>query len=179
MDSTVAMTCTSLRNPLGKSGRIGRSIRREAWTAASPGRPSRLKKPPGIFPAAYILSSKSQVSGKKSMPSRGWAEVAVARTMVPALADHLQQPPPGVHVLLVRGEVLGELSDALREQRNLDFRRAGIPVVPLKLAHDLSFHILCQRHTLYPHLTVTHKNRIAEGPPEARTSQLSTPSLPC
>src|SRR5437667_136125 len=82
---------------------------------------------------------------------------------LPALADHLQQPPPGVHVLLVRGEVLGELSDALREQRNLDFRRAGIPVVPLKLAHDLSFHILCQRHTLYPHLTVTHKNRIAEG----------------
>src|SRR5438093_13424721 len=97
---------------------------------------------------------------------------------LPALADHLQQPPPGVHVLLVRGEVLGELSDALREQRDLIFRRAGIPVVPLKLAHDLSFHIFCQRHTLYPISPSRIKNRIAEGPPEARTSQLSTPSLP-
>src|SRR5881628_1745602 len=82
---------------------------------------------------------------------------------LPALADHLQQPPPGVHVLLVRGEVLGELSDALREQRDLDFRRAGIPVVPFKLAHDLSFHIFCQRHTLYPHLTVTHKKSDSRG----------------
>src|SRR5207245_7683373 len=39
-------------------------------------------QPPGLFPAAYLLSAKSQVSGKKSMPSRGWAEVAVTRTIV-------------------------------------------------------------------------------------------------
>ena len=38
--------------------------------ARSVGRPSRLKKPPGIFPAAYIRSSTSTVSGKKSAPSR-------------------------------------------------------------------------------------------------------------
>src|SRR5213080_3514052 len=38
--------------------------------ARSVGRPSRLKNPPGIFPAAYIRSSTSTVSGKKSAPSR-------------------------------------------------------------------------------------------------------------
>ncbi len=81
--STVAITWTSLRNPLGNSGRSGRSMRRALSVARSPGRPSRLKKPPGIFPAANIFSSKSQVSGKKSMPSRGDVDiVAVTSTTV-------------------------------------------------------------------------------------------------
>ena len=38
-----------------------------AWSV---GRPSRRKNEPGILPAAYIRSSTSTVSGKKSMPSR-------------------------------------------------------------------------------------------------------------
>ena len=46
------MTCTSLRKPATKSGRIGRSISREVSTSFSDGRASRLKKPPGILPAA-------------------------------------------------------------------------------------------------------------------------------
>ena len=54
--STVATTCTSLRKPSGNSGRSGRSIRREFSTSASDGRPSRLKKPPGILPAANAFS---------------------------------------------------------------------------------------------------------------------------
>jgi hypothetical protein len=82
-DSTVPITCTSLRNPLGQSGRIGRSIMRAVRIARSVGRPSRLKKPPGIFPAAYIRSSTSTVSGKKSAPSRGSVRpTAVASTIV-------------------------------------------------------------------------------------------------
>ena len=56
--------------------------------ARSVGRPSRLKKPPGIFPAAYIRSSTSIVSGKKSAPSRASVRPwAVARTMCLAGAD--------------------------------------------------------------------------------------------
>ena len=51
-DSTVQITCTSLRKPFGQSGRIGRSIMRAVSVARSVARPSRLKKPPGIFPAA-------------------------------------------------------------------------------------------------------------------------------
>ena len=51
--------------------------------ARSVGRPSRLKNPPGIFPAAYIRSSTSTVSGKKSAPSRPSVRPwAVARTIV-------------------------------------------------------------------------------------------------
>ena len=47
----------------------------------SPARPSRLKNEPGILPAAYIRSSTSTVSGRKST-SRRLPTVAVLRTMV-------------------------------------------------------------------------------------------------
>src|SRR5215204_321431 len=82
-DRTVQMTCTSLRKPFGQSGRIGRSIIRAVSVARSVARPSRLKKPPGILPAAYARSSTSTVSGKKSAPSRASGRpTAVARTIV-------------------------------------------------------------------------------------------------
>ena len=51
-DITVTITCTSLVNPLGNRGRKGRSINREFRISPSLGLPSRLKKPPGILPAA-------------------------------------------------------------------------------------------------------------------------------
>src|SRR3954466_10136920 len=47
----------------------------------SPARPSRLKNEPGILPAAYMRSSTSTVSGRKST-SRRLPIVAVLRTMV-------------------------------------------------------------------------------------------------
>ena len=51
----------------------------------SPARPSRLKNEPGILPAAYMRSSTSTVSGRKST-SRGLPAVAVESTIVsPAL----------------------------------------------------------------------------------------------
>ena len=55
-ESTVAITWVSQLKPFGKSGRRGRSIRREVRISFSAGRPSRLKKPPGIFPAAKVFS---------------------------------------------------------------------------------------------------------------------------
>ena len=57
-------------------------MKRETKISRSESRPSRLKKPPGIFPAAEVFSTKSTVSGKKSMPSRGLAVHAVTRTLV-------------------------------------------------------------------------------------------------
>src|SRR5208337_4969564 len=51
-ESTEATTCTSLVKPSGNSGRIGRSMSREVSVSFSVGRPSRLKKPPGMRPAA-------------------------------------------------------------------------------------------------------------------------------
>src|SRR6516162_3665160 len=45
---------------------------------------------------------------------------------LPALRHELQQPAPRVVVLDMGLEVLGEIVDALRKQRNLHFRRTGI-----------------------------------------------------
>ncbi len=79
----VATTWTSLRRPLTKDGRSGRSIRRQVRMASSDGRPSRRKNEPGIRPAAYIRSSTSTVSGKKSRLSLGCLDAVVAdRTIV-------------------------------------------------------------------------------------------------
>src|SRR3954464_8763581 len=77
----IATSCVSRRQPFGKSGRMGRSIMRAVRVPFSPARPSRLKKEPGILPAAYMRSSTSTVSGRKST-SRRLPMVAVLRTIV-------------------------------------------------------------------------------------------------
>ncbi|CPU63792.1 Uncharacterised protein [Mycobacteroides abscessus] len=80
---TVMTTWTSLRRPLTKSGRSGRSMRRHARIASVEGRPSRRKNEPGMRPAAYMRSSTSTVSGKKSNCSLGCLPAVVAdRSMV-------------------------------------------------------------------------------------------------
>ncbi len=78
----VSTTCTSLRRPLTNDGRSGRSIRRQVRIASSDGRPSRRKNEPGIRPAAYIRSSTSTVSGKKSRFSLGCLETVVADSTI-------------------------------------------------------------------------------------------------
>ena len=56
-ESTVAITWVSQLKPFGNKGRTGRSMRREVRISFSAGRPSRLKKPPGILPAANVFST--------------------------------------------------------------------------------------------------------------------------
>ena len=51
-ESTVKITWVSFLKPLTNSGRMGRSIKRDVRVSFSLGRASRLKKPPGILPAA-------------------------------------------------------------------------------------------------------------------------------
>ena len=51
-ETTVTKTWTSFLNPSGKSGRMERSITRPERISWSEGRPSRLRNPPGILPAA-------------------------------------------------------------------------------------------------------------------------------
>ena len=81
--STVPTTWTSLRKPSGKHGRNGRSMSRQVRIAWSEALPSRRKNEPGMRPAAYMRSSMSTVSGKKSAPSRAdFAAVAVTSTTV-------------------------------------------------------------------------------------------------
>jgi hypothetical protein len=68
----------SLRRPSTNEGRNGRSISRQVRIASVLGRPSRRKKEPGILPIAYIRSSTSTVSGKKSKCSLGCLDAVVA-----------------------------------------------------------------------------------------------------
>ena len=82
-ERAVIIICTSLRKSCGKSGRNGRSVKRQVSIAPSLARPSRLKNEPGIRPAAYSFSSKSTLSGKKSIPGRAFEDiVAVASNIV-------------------------------------------------------------------------------------------------
>ena len=53
-----------------------------------------------------------------------------------ALADELEKATAGVVVLLVDLEVLGEVADALREQRDLNLGRAGVGLAALVLGDD-------------------------------------------
>jgi hypothetical protein len=74
---------TSLRRPFLNDGRSGRSVSRQVRIASSDGRPSRRKNEPGMRPAAYMRSSTSTVSGKKSKCSLGALLAVVAeRTTV-------------------------------------------------------------------------------------------------
>jgi hypothetical protein len=50
--------------------------------ASSPGRPSLRKNEPGICPTAYIRSSTSMVSGKKSKWSLGCLPAVVADSSI-------------------------------------------------------------------------------------------------
>ena len=76
--------------------------------AFSPARPSRLKNEPGILPAAYMRSSTSTVSGRKST-SRRLPAVAVESTIVSPGADD-----DGA------GGLLGHLARLERDLRSAD-----------------------------------------------------------
>ncbi len=62
---------------------MARSMRRLVKTSRSESLPSRLKYPPGIFPAAEYCSRYSIVNGKKPGNSFDGADVTVAKITVP------------------------------------------------------------------------------------------------
>ena len=66
-----------------------------------------------------------------------------------ALADHLQQPATPMVILLVRPEMLREIVDPLRQDRNLDTRAASVGAMRLVLLDRRCF---LQCHVVYsPH----------------------------
>src|SRR3978361_683175 len=96
-------SCVSKCQPLGKSGRSGRSIMRAVRVPFSPERPSRLKKEPGILPAEYMRSSTSTVRGRKST-SRRLPTVAVLWTIVSPLFT-TTAPPACLAIRPVSNEI--------------------------------------------------------------------------
>ena len=69
-----------------------------------------------------------------------------------AAANHLEQAPARVMVVLVRGEMRPQIVDASRQDRDLDLRRAGVAVLDLEVA-DNSLLALCLQSQSYvpPH----------------------------
>jgi len=56
-----------------------------------------------------------------------------------ALADHHEQAAAGTMVFLIVLEVLGQVIDALGQQRNLHIGRTGIPLVQLEILNRFRF----------------------------------------
>src|SRR6056297_3433509 len=81
-------------------------------------------------------------------------EVLVARLVLglgvvkefPALGDELQKATPGVVVLLVGLEVLGQRRDPRGQDRHLDIGRAGIAVLRREFLDDLRLFFSRYRH---------------------------------
>src|SRR5207249_2849565 len=44
-------------------------------------------------------------------------------------ADHDEEPAPRVKVLLMRGEVVGQVADAFRQDRHLNLGRSGVVIL--------------------------------------------------
>ena len=87
----------------------------------------------GGFPAFRALSSNGQLVTQPKLINQLAVGVEVGALQIGketlARADHLQEAAAAVVVLGVRAEVIGEVIDPFREQRNLDLRRAGVGVV--------------------------------------------------
>jgi len=54
-----------------------------------------------------------------------------------SLTDHHQQPASRTVIFLVLLQMFGQVIDPLREQRDLDVRRASILLMQLKIAYRL------------------------------------------
>ena len=135
-EKSVETICTSLLNPSGKRGLSGRSVILAVRISFSVGRPSRLKYPPGIFPAAAKRSRYSTESGKKSIPSLGAAAQAQTRTVVPPcfttteplarsaslpVSMDMERPPPMSMVTCSR-LIISHLLSAYRRRPSLATR---------------------------------------------------------
>ena len=65
-----------------------------------------------------------------------------------ALADEHQETAPRGVILLVGFEMLSQLADTRTQNRNLDFRRAGVGVVSTEAFNQVSFGCRCQHSVL-------------------------------
>ena len=101
VDRMVATTWISLRIPLGKEGRSGRSTSLAVRMAVSDGLPSRRKKPPGILPAAYMRSSTSTVRGMKSSCSLGCLPAVAVTSSWVSPSPMITAPPASLASLPV------------------------------------------------------------------------------
>ena len=86
-------------------------------------------------PCEYRLSTQSQLVDQGLIATLVVASKVVEQA--PPLAHEHEQPAARVMVLDVDLEMVGELGDALTEERDLHLARPGVPGLALVLAYDL------------------------------------------
>src|SRR5262249_54717125 len=92
------------------------------------------------------------------------------REQPPPPVDELQEPPPGVVVLGVRLEVVGQVGDAVGQQRHLDLGRARVGAVGPE--------VLDERGLLGPKLSDVHLSSNSLHYSFLQTPSLSRPAPP-
>ena len=91
------------------------------------------------------LLAKPQSSDCRAVPLDVLARQI--RQQTSPLSHQLEKSSPGVEVVLVLPEVIGEPVDSLGEESNLNFGRTGIIRMRAKLGDDRLFLLALQRHT--------------------------------
>jgi len=115
---------------VGNENGIG--LTRQALPMSGDGNPPRR-----IHPAERNFDraqSSNEVSAAQSKTSDQRLVTADARPLeivqqAPSLADHDEQPAARVEVLLMAPQVIGEITDALAQDRHLDLRRSGVALL--------------------------------------------------
>src|SRR5438067_5157045 len=93
----------------------------------------------GLCRASWIRLSAAQAEAGDQRPITLHVVVADVVEQPATTPDEHQESPPTVVVLLVDLQVVGELVDALGQQRDLHLRRPGVGVVDLVLADRRGF----------------------------------------
>ena len=96
-------------------------------------------KTPGYKPVPQLLAELELLGNALITADVGRVEII---QQTPALSHHHEQSAAGTMVLFVLLQVLRQMIDPLREQRDLHIRRARVPFVELKIAYRfrLCFH---------------------------------------
>src|ERR1700733_9768322 len=128
------------REPLPRTGPLGAL---SALRVGVAGRVSVIKKRAAGAARLYLPAQA------EPLDQRSIAVDVLLREVLqepPAAADQQQQPATAVVVVLVHLEVLRQVRDSLGQQRDLDFRRAGVTLIGRMPSDDLLLHRGVERH---------------------------------
>jgi hypothetical protein len=102
-----------------------------------------IRNSPGALPAYKARKAQCQLLAELELFGYRLVTVQIDGLQIiqqtPALTDHHEQSTPRTMILFVLLQVIGQMVDALRQQRNLHIRRTGIPLVELKITNRLRF----------------------------------------
>src|SRR5690606_34609043 len=104
----------------------------------------------GHGPRADSCDSAAQAEALDERAVAGDVDVLEVAEEATALTDEQQQATTGVVVVLVRLEVLREVLDALRQERDLDLGGTGVARVRGVLVDDRLLDVCVQSHRAAP-----------------------------